>query len=169
MELTRRRLMLATALGAVALPAVGDAAPQLQDRPLLSVTGKIGVHNKGSDAQFDRAMLEALGETSFVTSTPWYKGTARFDGVLMHKVMQAVQATGDRVTAVALNDYTTDIPVSDFEKFGVLLALKRDGEYMPIRDKGPLFIIYPFDLYPELQTQKYYSRSAWQLAKLIVM
>jgi hypothetical protein len=69
---------------------------------------------------------------------------------------------------MALNDYTTEIPVDDFTKYNVILALKRDGEYMPVRDKGPLFIVYPYDSDPELRSQKYYSRSAWQVARLIV-
>jgi hypothetical protein len=29
--------------------------------------------------------------------------------------------------------------MSDFEQFGVLLALKRDGSYMSVRDKGAAF------------------------------
>jgi hypothetical protein len=39
---------------------------------------------------------------------------------------------------------------------------------MAVRDKGPLFIIYPYDSDPQLQNQTYYTRSAWQVAKLIV-
>jgi hypothetical protein len=70
--------------------------------------------------------------------------------------------------ATALNDFSTEIPVSDFSRYGVLLALKRDGNYMPVRDKGPLFIVYPYDSSPELKAQKFYSRSAWQVAKLLV-
>jgi hypothetical protein len=50
----------------------------------------------------------------------------------------------------------------------VILALKRNGEYMPVRDKGPLFVIYPFDSKPELKTQTYYGRSVWQVAKIVV-
>ncbi len=46
--------------------------------------------------------------------------------------------------------------------------MKRDGNYMAVRDKGPLFIIYPYDSDPQLQSQTYYTRSAWQVAKLIV-
>lgn len=82
--------------------------------------------------------------------------------------MAAVQASGQTAIASALNDYETRIPISDFTEFQVLLAMKRDGEYMPVRDKGPLFIIYPFDSNPVLKTQKFYSRSAWQLAKLTI-
>ena len=62
----------------------------------------------------------------------------------------------------------TEIPIADLAKFNVLLALKRDGEYMPTRDKGPLFIVYPYDSEPELKSQLFYSRSAWQVAELIV-
>jgi hypothetical protein len=58
--------------------------------------------------------------------------------------------------------------MSDFARYNVLLALKRDGEYMPVRDKGPLFIVYPFDSNPDLRHQRFYSRSAWQLARIVV-
>jgi hypothetical protein len=58
--------------------------------------------------------------------------------------------------------------MEDFEKYNVILALKRDGEYMPVRDKGPLFVVYPYDSDPELRSQKFYSRSAWQVKSLIV-
>lgn len=39
---------------------------------------------------------------------------------------------------------------------------------MAIRDKGPLFIVYPYDSDSQLQNQLYYTRSAWQVAKLRV-
>ncbi len=113
-------------------------------------------------------MLEGLGQVGFQTTTPWYNGPVRFDGVRMTRLMEAVGATGSNVMAVALNDYTTDLPVADFEKYGVLLAIRRDGAYMPVRDKGPLFIVYPFDSMLELKSQQFYSRSAWQVAKLVV-
>ena len=83
-------------------------------------------------------------------------------------LLNSVGAFGNQIVVVALNDYTTQIPVADFQEFDVLLALKRDGTYMPVRDKGPLFIVYPYDSRSELRQQKYYSRSAWQVAKLIV-
>jgi len=46
--------------------------------------------------------------------------------------------------------------------------MKRDGVDMPVSDKGPLFIVYPYDSEPELKSQLFYSRSAWQVAELIV-
>jgi hypothetical protein len=138
------------------------------DKPILTITGKIGAKNKDDSAQFDRAMLESLGTVKIETTTPWYKGTVAFEGVPMDKLMEHVGASGERVVAVALNDYSSEIPLQDFKKYKVILALKRDGEYMPVRDKGPLFIIYPFDSEPELKSQTYYGHSVWQVARLVV-
>ncbi len=148
--------------------AAAVSLPVAPERPILTVGGRIANTNRGGTAQFDRPMLEALGTSGFETTTPWYPGPVRFDGVRMDRLLEAVGASGDRVLAYALNDYTTELPVSDFAAYGVLLALKRDGEYMPVRDKGPLFIVYPFDSRPELKHQRFYARSAWQLARLDV-
>lgn len=80
--------------------------------------------------------------------------------------MDYVGAKGTVVKVTALNDYTTEIPLSDFKKHNVILALKVNGEYMRIRDKGPLFVVYPYDSKPELNNQIYYSRSAWQVSRM---
>jgi hypothetical protein len=132
------------------------------------VSGKIATSNPEGVVQFDRAGLEALGIVAVETSTPWYKGVVRFEGVPLQKLMQSVGASGNRVTAIALNDYASELPIADFAKYNVILALKPDGQYMPVRDKGPLFIVYPYDNAPELRSQKFYSRSVWQLSRLIV-
>lgn len=172
-ELTRRRLA-GSAFGGAILAAAGRravAAPALPaptEQPLLTIRGKLRVLNSFDSVQLDRAGLEGLGTASFVTMTPWYPGPVEFEGVPMARLMSAVGAFGDTVVATALNDYVTAIPVRDFSTYNVLLALKRDGEYMPLRDKGPLFIVYPYDSDPALRHQRFYSRSAWQVAHLVV-
>jgi hypothetical protein len=148
--------------------ALAASLPTPTERIILTISGKITESNKDGAALFDRPMLEALGMTGFETTTPWYDRPVRFDGVRMERLMQAVGASGGQVLAYALNDYSTELPISDFARYNVLLALKRDGEYMPVRDKGPLFIVYPFDSSPELRHQRFYSRSAWQLARIVV-
>ncbi len=138
------------------------------DKPILTISGKIAATNKDNTAQFDRPMLEALGMVTIETTTPWHEGKVKFEGIPLDKLMKQVGATGERVVVVALNDYSTDIPMEDFKKYNVILALKRNGEYMSVRDKGPLFIIYPFDSNSDLRTQTYYARAAWQVAKIDV-
>ena len=65
--------------------------------------------------------------------------------------MEHVGAEGTEVTATALNDYRQHDPAWRISTASrSILAMKRDGEDMPIRDKGPLFIVYPYDSDPEL-------------------
>jgi hypothetical protein len=162
----------AVALGVVfGLDAPFAAAaplPKPQGKVILKITGRIANANNGETAEFDLPMLEALGLESFSTTTPWYKDSVTFEGVLMANLLRHVGATGSSISVTALNDYTTDIPVEDFTTYRVILALKRDGAYMSIRDKGPLFIVYPYDSDPVLKHQRFYSRSAWQVASIVV-
>ena len=164
----RRRMFGVAALAAASTCGLTSraAAADPGGKPLLTITGKIKLPNGDGPAAFDRTALEGLGMSGFETSTPWYNVPVRFDGVLMSRLLDEVGAYGDHLTAYALNDYQTDIPIEDFRRFGAILALKRDGQYMPVRDKGPLFIVYPYDSDPELKNQRYYTRSAWQVNRL---
>ena len=170
-DLTRRSFtLLGAGLASAALinPARAAGLGSPTEKRILTISGRIADTNDDGAAVFDRPMLEALGTTSIETKTPWYEGVINFEGVRMDTLMRHVGATGESVTAMALNDFSTEIPISDFSRYGAILALKRDGNYMPVRDKGPLFLVYPYDSSPELRAQKFYSRSAWQLARLIV-
>jgi hypothetical protein len=167
-NISRRSFTLASLGLVAAAPALSAELGSAPERPILVVGGRVSTHNDGDLAKFDRSMLEALGMRSFRTKTPWYSEPVVFEGIPMRTLLREVGASGTRVTATALNDYTTDIPLADFDQFNVLLALKRDGNYMPVRDKGPLFIVYPYDTDARLQSQTYYGRSAWQVCKLVV-
>jgi len=163
-----RHAIAAALLVSFAPLAFAASLPEPREETILTISGKIANTNGDGVARLDRPMLEALGMTKLRTKTPWYEDVVEFEGVPMQALMDYVGATGENVTATALNDYQTTIPLSDFEEFPVLLALKRDGEYMPVRDKGPLFIVYPYDSDPALDSDKYYSRSAWQVKELNV-
>jgi hypothetical protein len=170
MLLTRRALALTLSQAAVtpfARAATSDISSP-KGKTILTVSGRIGRTNRPGIAEFDRDMMEALGTSSFTTMTPWHDEPAIFEGVLMSRLMQAVAASGTLLTVRALNDYTTEIPISDFHEHAPIMAMRRNGAYMPPRDKGPLFIVYPFDSDPALQNRRYYSRSAWQVCQLVI-
>ena len=69
---------------------------------------------------------------------------------------------------MALNDYLVEIPGEDVQRYDLVLARLLDDKPMPVRDKGPLFIVYPFSGHPELRNAVYYSRCAWQLKSIEV-
>jgi hypothetical protein len=144
------------------------ALPAPEGKVILKISGSIANSNDGNSAAFDMSMIEKLGTQSFTTKTPWYKEPVTFSGVAMSTLLDFVGAKGTTLSVTALNDYATDIPIADFKTYPVILATKRDGSYMPVRDKGPLFIVYNYDSNVELQHQRFYSRSAWQVARMVV-
>lgn len=165
----RRRTLLRVG-GAAALLAAGRA--QALERPLgnvvLTLTGQLRNPNDGTAAQFDMPMLERLPQTSFNTRTPWYAQARQFTGPLLRDVLRAAGAHGSLLRAKALNDYRVDIPFEDAQRYDIVVARLLDGAPMPVRDRGPLFVVYPFDSSPELRNAIYYSRSAWQLRSIEV-
>lgn len=117
---------------------------------------------------FGRDDLEQLGLVEMRTRTPWNDGVVTFEGVPMALLLEAAGVNGAVATVTALNDYSVDIPTADFSEHGVILAIKRNGEYMPTSDQGPFFVMYPFDSNPALQVQPYHSRAVWQVKEISV-
>ncbi len=119
-------------------------------------------------AEFDLAGLKKLPQQTFATNTPWFKQPVKFTGPLMRDVLATAKLQGTTLIAVALDEYKAKIPFSDAGRFDVILAHSINGEQMTAKNKGPLFIVYPYDSQKELQTVLYYQRSVWQLKALIV-
>jgi hypothetical protein len=153
---------------------LGAALPaRALDRPqgpvVLTLTGRLRRPNEGDRAHFDMEMLAALPQTSYSTRTPWYAQARRFTGPLLRDVLTAAGAHGSTLRLVALNDYRVEMPVDDVQRHDVVLARLLDDRPMSVRDKGPLFVIYPFDAEPALRSAVYYARSAWQLRTIDVL
>jgi len=167
-----RRLCLQA--GLLTLPLMAPRLARALDAPagpvVLTVTASQLAHpNQGGKAAFDMSMLEKLPQRSFSTRTPWYPEARKFTGPLLRDVLGAAGAQGQQLRAIALNDYKVTIPFEDAASIDVVLARLMDDKPMPIRDKGPLFIIYPFDSRSDLRNTIYYSRCAWQLKAIEVL
>ncbi len=167
-DLRRRRGLLAAS--ALLWAPRSQALEAARGKVVLSVTGLIDRSNTAQGVDFDMAMLESLPQHGFTTATPWFKAPRRFSGPLLRELLATVGAgaAARMLYAVALNNYKVEIPIDDASRYAVLLATRLDGEPMSVRDKGPLFIVYPFDDSSELRSERYYSRSAWQLRRLEV-
>ena len=168
-NITRRTLLLQGAgAGLLAATAPAWALEKPTGPVVLTLTGKLRAPNEGALANFDMPMLERLPQTSFTTRTPWYSQPRKFTGPLLRDVLSAAGANGSLLRAVALNDYWVELPVDDAAQFDVIIARLLDDKPMAVRDKGPLFVIYPFDSRPDLRNPIHYGRSAWQLRTIEV-
>jgi hypothetical protein len=85
-------------------------------------------------------------------------------------LLDRLQASGQHVEAVALDGYASPpLSLADLRKYGVILALKKNGEYMRVRERGPIWMIYPIDDFPELKKDlSTQYKLIWHLRTLVV-
>lgn len=148
--------------------AMADALPVPTGEVILTVEGKITNTNGDGVAVFDLAMLDGLPQRTTTTETPWYDEAQSFSGPVIQSLLEAIGAEGTTVTVRALNDYSAEIPIADLEAHPVILASRLNGQVLSVRDKGPLFVVYPFDLEPSLYNEVYFGRSVWQVISMTV-
>lgn len=158
-----RRAFAAFLAGTLAAPL---ALAQTASGAVLHVAGKI----KSGSVMLSLQDLQKLPQHTFTTNTPWTREPHSYTGPLLRDVLAAVgvDPSAKTIRAAALNDYQITIPVADAQAFPVIVAHLLDGKPMPIRDRGPLFVIYPFDSHPDLKTMRYYQRAIWQLKSMQV-
>jgi hypothetical protein len=149
--------------------AAGDDIPIPADEVILTVTGKIGNPNMNDSIQMDMATLESVGLVDYALTDPFDEVPVTFRGVLMSDLLDLWGVPADATTlhAVALNDYFVDIPISDLRKYPVILAVMQNGEYMPISDRGPLMVVYPYDHF-DFDHAVYDNYWIWQLQSIEV-
>ncbi len=154
---------------ASAQTAPAQTLPSPTGPVLLTVTGEIAVTNRDGAAEFDRAMLEALGLRELTTTTIWTEGIQVFSGVPLKALTDFLGVEGGTLRAIAINDYVTSIPYSDAAEDLALLAMDRNGAPMSVRAKGPIWVVYPFDTDPRFQSETYHARSIWQMRSIEVL
>jgi len=146
--------------------AGADVLPSPRGPVVLTVAGEIGVTNAAEGAVFDLEMLEAMDPVAFETTTIWTDGPQVFRGVPLARLVSELGAQGSVILASALNDYTVEIPLADAVEGGPILAFEQNGRRLSVRDKGPIWLVYPYDSRTEYQTEVVYARSIWQVARM---
>ncbi|WP_118137478.1 hypothetical protein [Oceanicella sp. SM1341] len=153
-------LGLALAAASASGPA-GRAAAQERGPVILTVTGDVTKPNRGGydpevdkffghnavefgeGTGFDYLSLEKLDMVKVRADFPKGGEEHEFEGPSIAAVLEAAGADGDTLTAMALDGYAIEVPVSYLVRNGAILALKRDGAPMGIGGFGPTQIVFP--------------------------
>lgn len=155
--------LIATSVTAVA------QIPEHASPIILTVQSSTSDAEPSEDLQFDLGALEALGKTEVTTTTIWTDGVQRFEGVSLKVLLDMLNVTEGGIEVWAANDYLADIPITDAVENGPIIAYRLNGAEMSLREKGPLWLIYPYDSDPRYRSEVIYSRSVWQLDRLLVV
>lgn len=144
---------------------LGSVADASRDEPILTVRNVTAPNDP--EVRLTEADLLAMPQVTIRTRTEFTDGVVEFVGPLARDVVEKV-GDGEATTlhAVAINDYTVDIPLEEVFEYDVILAMKADGRRLSRRGKGPIWIIYPLDDHAELSDPIYNQRLIWQLSEL---
>lgn len=164
----RTLLSVLLCLASMLLPSLASCAPLPvpEGTVILSVSGNLTETNATGRADFDLAMLQSYPQYELEMETPWTDGVQHFEGVALKELLQALGAAGNTLRAVALNDYQVTINLDELRDVQVLIAIKLNGNHMRVRDKGPLWIVYPMDSFSAADLPRHESNMVWQLRSL---
>ena len=113
--------------------------------------------------------LDELPQVEFTTSTIWTDGPVTFSGVPLKALLGDLARGGSTVEMVALNDYKVTMPLDQLEDEVPIVATRMNGEPMSVRDKGPYWVVFPYDTDTKYQSEIVYAWSIWQLNRLKIV
>jgi len=148
----------------------GGAVPPPTGEVVLTIEGKISQKNAGKTLQFDMATLESIGVVQYYVDDPLVKKNILYSGVILSQLLKVAGAAPDAtaLTIWALDNYSTDMKISDASKWPVLVATRADGAYIPIEKNGSLISVFPFNDFPEIDHLTYDNQWIGALAKITV-
>ena len=128
-----------------------ERLPLPRGEVILEVSGAIQHTNVDGQAHFDRAMIEALPSGSIVTSNHILDKAVTYTGPKLEDLLLRLGANSQTIRVTALDEFTALISREDIVKYGVLLATHENSRQLTIDDRGPFFVVFPFDEYEELK------------------
>ncbi len=161
-----RRQVLAGGFAGFGMAVFNTPLMAAQEATLL-VSGDIAA--AGGTMQLTDTALSALPQIEFTTSTIWTTGEMRFSGPSLASVLQAAGAGPGDLMLHAANDYNVTMPRDMIEAEAPIIATRIDGQPFDLRDKGPFWIVFPYDAQARFRSDLALMVSVWQLIEISVL
>ena len=119
------------------------AAPQ--GKPMLTITGRIGVTNGDRGLRLDQTELDRFGLLEMSVNDPWAKQRIALQGTWLRDLVDVARPdpAATSLHLVALDDYQIDLTLADVRDQSIFLATRTgDGTALPIEDGGPTRIVF---------------------------
>ena len=107
--------------------------------------------------------IRSLPSSKIITSTIWTQGKQVFEGPSLLTVLEEMGVNEGSVRLSALNDNRVDLHLETLTDQLPILAHSMNGEPMPVRNKGPYWVVFPYDTDIKYQTEWHYAMSIWHL------
>lgn len=128
---------------------------------LLSIT--INDHARITLTEED---LLALPQVTIETSTPWDEEVITFSGPTLKALLTRYNITEGELNLYASNRYQIQIPWDYIEDTSPIIANRMNGGPFSRRQRGPLWLIFPFDSDDRYRSYEVSAMSIWQLISI---
>lgn len=135
--------------------------------PVLAARISVSGAGPAAAVAVDSEQLAGLPAAEVVTATPW-TGKASFSGPYLTDVLALAKAEGGKVSLFARDDYKVELSLADIRRYRPIIATSMDGKPIPPRERGPFWLMFPFDDHPELQNDAWFFRAIWQIDRIRV-
>ena len=152
-------------VGLSAALCLGSAPLAFAAQPRLCLDGDISA---GVPVVRDMEELLEFPQVSFETTTIWTEGLHEFSGPSLSSVLAAFEAGPGDLTLSALDRYSATLRRSMVDVLSPIIALRLDGQRIERRNKGPFWLMFPFDSHEKFQTAEYFAVSVWHLTQIKV-
>lgn len=153
---------LVLAFSVLIVTSLGQASRA--DAPLLYVHIGDNLPIALSDAD-----LAALPQVKFTTTTVWTEGEMTFSGPSLSGLLGTLGVSDGDVKMTAVNNYKVRVPRAAIEANAPIIANRIDGKEFGVRQKGPLWLVYPYDAEERFRSETIFSYSIWQLTSIHVL
>lgn len=152
-------------IAAAAFPVfLGQAALAAENKLILD-----GDLSGGDPASLGDDSLLSLPQTHIDTSTQWTKGVHRFSGPLLADLLSRFSAGPGDLRLAAINSYSVTVNRNLITQDAPIIANRIDGKPFSRRNKGPLWVIFPYDRSAKYQGELVFAASVWQLSQITVL
>ncbi|MBY4893888.1 oxidoreductase [Rhodobacteraceae bacterium N5(2021)] len=159
--MNKREFIMAATVSALGFARVASAN---ENQLLLD-----GDWSTGPFVNLDDSDLSALPQMEFETTTQWTTGSLRFSGPLLSDLLDFYGAGSGDLRLTAINDYSVDLSRDLVTPEAPIVANRINGEPFSRRDKGPFWVVYPYDRAVEFRTEQTFAASVWQLSQITVL
>ncbi|GEM_PF-3204633 len=89
--------------------------------------------------------ISKLPQTTLTINDPYSKNKEiAFEGIYLSKLFDLyAKKSATKIEVIAINDYKVIIDIDFVRREKMLLAIKGDGKYLSVREKGPARIVIP--------------------------
>jgi hypothetical protein len=113
----------------------------------------------GKPLTLNLSKLETLATTSVWTKEPHNTSNSNpdtifhFQGIAISTLLEqaGVAPNVTDVTFIAHDAYRVTISLADLKKYPIIIALERNNQKISRSDGGPLYLVFPYSQYPQLQ------------------